>query len=152
MFRAHGLGKGDIVMTTLRNRYEYWIAAVALHKLGAVLLPATHQLTKKDIAYRIEAAGVKAIVTDGEPRLVQCIDEAAAYSSFLKLKFIVEGESEGYIDFDAAIAESSRMYSPAPPETRPPPTTTCSSCISHPARPACPRSPCTITAIRSDIF
>ena len=110
MFRAHGLRKGDIVMTTLRNRYEYWIVAVALHKLGAVLLPATHQLTKKDFAYRFEAAGVKAIVTDGEPRLVQCIDEASEYNSLLKLKYIVEGEHEGYIDFDAAIADESDEF------------------------------------------
>lgn len=62
MFRAHGLRKGDIVMTTLRNRYEYWIVAVALHKLGAVLLPATHQLTKKDFAYRFEAAGSRRLL------------------------------------------------------------------------------------------
>ena len=55
-FRKLGIGKGDIVMCILRRRWEYWVCATALHKLGVILIPATLQLTKKDIVYRGNAA------------------------------------------------------------------------------------------------
>jgi acetyl-CoA synthetase len=51
-FRAQGIGKGDPVMLILKRRYEYWIAVVALHKIGAIAIPATHLLRTKDIIYR----------------------------------------------------------------------------------------------------
>jgi len=60
--KARGIGKGDPVLLILRRRWEYWILAVALHKLGAVLIPASLQLTAKDIEYRVAAAGVKMLV------------------------------------------------------------------------------------------
>ena len=55
-FKSIGIKKGDRVLLILRRRYEYWFCAVALHKIGAVLIPASLQLTKKDIAYRNNAA------------------------------------------------------------------------------------------------
>ena len=55
-------GKGDVVMMILRRRWEYWICAAALCKLGATIIPATLQLTKKDIAYRANAAQVKMMI------------------------------------------------------------------------------------------
>ena len=55
-FRSIGIQKGDVVMMILRRRWEYWICAVALHKLGAIIIPSTLQLTKKDIVYRGNAA------------------------------------------------------------------------------------------------
>ena len=61
-FRNMGIGKGDVVMMILRRRWEYWICAVALCKLGATIIPATLQLTKKDIAYRANAAQVKMMI------------------------------------------------------------------------------------------
>ena len=62
VFRRSGIGKGDRVMLLLKRHYEYWFAALALHKLGAVMIPATHMLTVKDLVYRITSAEVKAIV------------------------------------------------------------------------------------------
>ena len=58
-FRKLGIGKGDVVMMILRRRWEYWVCAVALCKLGATIIPASLQLTKKDIAYRANSAQVK---------------------------------------------------------------------------------------------
>ena len=61
-FLSLGLKKGDRVMLIMKRRYEYWMTATALHKLGIVSIPATFQLTEKDLIYRINAANVKMIV------------------------------------------------------------------------------------------
>ncbi len=66
MFLDAGIGKGDRVLVLLKRRYEYWYVTVALHKIGAVLLPATHMLTADDLVYRIEAANIRGVV---------CIDD-----------------------------------------------------------------------------
>ncbi|MBO5076549.1 MAG: AMP-binding protein, partial [Clostridia bacterium] len=58
-----GIRKGDKVMLIMKRRWEYWMTAAALHKLGAVMIPASFQLTEKDLIYRINAAGVRMIVT-----------------------------------------------------------------------------------------
>ena len=60
-----GIGHGDMVMLILKRRYEFWFSIIALHKLGAVVIPA-HLLTKKDIVYRANAADIKMIVCDGK--------------------------------------------------------------------------------------
>lgn len=65
-----GIGKGDRVMVILKRHYEYWFVAIALHKLGAVMIPATHMLTVSDLEYRIGASKAKAIICtpqDGVP-------------------------------------------------------------------------------------
>ena len=59
-FQSLGIGKGDVVMLILKRRYEFWFSILALHKLGAVVIPATHLLTKKDVVYRCNTAGIKA--------------------------------------------------------------------------------------------
>ena len=65
-FQSLGIGRGDMVMLILKRRFEFWFSIVALHKLGAVVIPATHLLTKKDIVYRCNAADIKMIVCAGE--------------------------------------------------------------------------------------
>lgn len=62
VFRKAGIGKGDRVLLILKRHYEYWFAAIALHKLGAVMIPATHMLTVGDLIHRIQAADVKAVI------------------------------------------------------------------------------------------
>ena len=73
VFSAAGVGRGDRVLVVLKRHYEYWICTVALHKLGAVLIPATHMLTADDLRYRIARADVKTVVCtpdDGVPERV----------------------------------------------------------------------------------
>ena len=65
-FQELGIGRGDMVMLILKRKYEWWIAMLALCKLGAVAIPATHMLTAHDIVYRNNSASVKAIVCVGE--------------------------------------------------------------------------------------
>lgn len=75
-FQQKGIGKGDRVMLILKRRYEFWFSILALHKLAAVAIPATHLLTAKDIVYRCNAAGIKAIVAAGEDAMVEHIASA----------------------------------------------------------------------------
>ena len=71
-----GIGQGDPVMLILKRRYEWWVAMLALHKLSAVVIPATHMLTKHDIVYRNTRASVKAIICVDDPYVVGQINEA----------------------------------------------------------------------------
>jgi len=73
-----GIGKGDPVMLILKRRWEYWPVILALHKLGAIAIPATHLLTAKDIVYRCNAADIKAIICVDDHELMLRINEAEA--------------------------------------------------------------------------
>ena len=73
-----GIGKGDPVMLILKRRWEYWPVILALHKLGAIAIPATHLLTTKDIVYRCNAADIKGIICVDDIELMHRIDEAEA--------------------------------------------------------------------------
>ena len=79
VFKAQGLKKGDPVLLMLKRRYQFWIAALGLLKVGCVLIPATAQLQKKDIVYRVEASSAKAIVCVEEPEVrAHVADQAKA--------------------------------------------------------------------------
>ena len=97
-FKSLGLKKGDIVMMILRRRWEYWVCATALHKLGVILIPATLQLTKKDIVYRGNAAQIKAIVCVDDDFVVSQVEAAADEIESLKTKILVGKRREGWLD------------------------------------------------------
>ena len=94
---SRGIGKGDVVMMILRRRWEYWVCATALHKLGAILIPATLQLTKKDIVYRIQAAHVKAMICVDDDFVVSQVEGAEAECD-LPFKVLVGAPREGWLD------------------------------------------------------
>lgn len=75
-FNSIGIGHGDKVMLILMRRIEFWYATIALHKIGAIVIPATHLLTEKDIIYRCDAAGIKAIISVGEKVVIDHIEKA----------------------------------------------------------------------------
>jgi len=83
-FQSLGIGKGDMVMLILKRRYEFWFSIIALHKIGAVAIPATHLLTKKDIVYRTNAADIKAIIAVGEETILNHVEEALPESPTVK--------------------------------------------------------------------
>jgi acetyl-CoA synthetase len=83
-FQQLGIGKGDMVMLILKRRYEFWFSIIALHKLGAICIPATHLLTKKDIVFRSNAADIKMIVAVGEPEVIQHVNDALPESPTIK--------------------------------------------------------------------
>ena len=71
-----GIKKGDIVMLVLKQRPEVWFIITALHKIGAIVIPASFQLMKKDYVYRINAAGVKMLITVGDDDVVQHVRDS----------------------------------------------------------------------------
>lgn len=79
-FLSLGIKKGDMVMLMLKRRYEFWLTMLALHKIGAAAIPATHLLTDKDIVYRIRRAGIKAIICAGEENIINHIQKALPVS------------------------------------------------------------------------
>ena len=95
-----GIKKGDSVMLVVKRRYEYWFAVLALHKIGAVAIPATHLLTAKDLEYRFSAADVKMIVACNDEMLVNSIDAVTQKNGFKVKKMIVSCERDGYASFN----------------------------------------------------
>lgn len=95
-FKSLGIKKGDCVMLILKRRYEFWFCLLALHKLGAVGIPATHLLTKKDIVYRNNAADIKVVITVDDDIVQNSVDEAALESPTLKTKITLNGKRDGW--------------------------------------------------------
>ena len=97
-FRSIGIRKGDPVMLILKRRYEYWFCTLALNKIGAITIPATHLLSTKDIVYRNNAADIKMIVCVSEPDVVQHVEEAEAKSSTLRFKAMIGASRDGWFN------------------------------------------------------
>jgi len=99
MLTDMGVKKGDHVLLILKQRYEYWMAAVALHKIGAILIPGSVQLTAKDLIYRSNAAQVKMIISVNEPYTVAQIEAAMPESSSICAYGLIGAEREGWFNF-----------------------------------------------------
>ena len=83
-FQGIGIEKGDRVMLILKRRVEWWYSMVALHKIGAVVIPATHMLTEKDIIYRCHMAGISGIISCGDPLVLGHVQKARRFSPMLR--------------------------------------------------------------------
>ncbi len=98
MLLAHGVKKGDMVMAVLKRHYEFWFVAYGVMKVGAVLIPATCQLMKKDYTYRFKAASVKYIFATYEDNVTEHIDSALEEYSGMAEKFVCHGSKQGWTD------------------------------------------------------
>ncbi len=108
-----GIGQGDMVMIIQKRRLEWWITMLALCKLGAVAIPATHMLTKKDIVYRNNRASVKGIICVGEPYVLGQIQEAIADSPTLEVLVSIGPDvPEGFHDWHAEIGNAPKFVKP----------------------------------------
>ncbi len=112
-FQSQGIGKGDMVMLILKRRYEFWYSIIALHKLGAVVIPATHLLTKKDIVYRCNAASIKMIVSAGDEVILKHIQDAMPESPTVE-RLVSTGPMvpEGFENFAEGIAHAKHFVRP----------------------------------------
>ena len=99
-FRSLGIGRGDKVMLILKRHYQFWFALLGLMKIGAVAIPAPCQLKEHDLAYRFEAAEVKAILATADGDLASEVDAAAAACPSLRTRILVGGKREGWHSFD----------------------------------------------------
>ena len=80
-FQHLGIRKGTVVMLILRRRWEYWVCAVALHKIGAILIPGSLQLSKKDLVYRGNSAGIHTMICVDDAYVIEQV-EAAQFRAF----------------------------------------------------------------------
>ena len=72
-----GIRKGDRVMLVLKRHYQFWFTILALHKIGAVVIPATNLLLKSDFEYRFKAGNVDAVICTADGPVSREIDKAA---------------------------------------------------------------------------
>ncbi len=100
-FTSLGIKRGDRVMLVLKRHYQFWFSMVALHKLGAVAIPATHQLKDHDFVYRFEAANVKAIVCTADDGTAEIAEVAAGKCPSVRTLVLVGGKRDGWHDFDS---------------------------------------------------
>ncbi len=89
-----GIGHGDKVMLILKRHYQWWLSMMALCKLGAIAIPATHMLTAKDIAYRNNRASVKAIICANDEYVTTQIRKAMPESPTVKTLIAVNSMAQ----------------------------------------------------------
>ncbi len=106
VFKNHGIKKGDKVLVILKRNYEYWYIAPALHKLGAVMIPATHLLTQSDISYRVNTAEIKAAVCTPDENTAEDILAVASQPNTLEKVFVVRRKIFGTVDLTKEIDEA----------------------------------------------
>ena len=109
-FTKLGIRKGDVVMCILRRRWEYWVIATALCKIGATIIPATLQLTAKDIAYRAQSANVKMLVCVDDDYVCTQAETALEQVPGIQERVVVGGERAGWIGFDRLIADEPDQW------------------------------------------
>ncbi|MDO5014810.1 MAG: AMP-binding protein [Clostridia bacterium] len=99
-FKSLGIKRGDKVMLVLKRHYQFWYSILALHKIGAIAIPATNQLQRHDYEYRFESAGVDAIVCTADEDCASRVEQAEENVGKLRTKILVGGKREGWHDFD----------------------------------------------------
>ena len=109
-FKSLGIKKGDMVMLILKRHYEFWFSIIALHKLGAVTIPATHLLTKKDVVYRCNSAKIKMIVCADDDVVTKHIEDSLAESPTVKAIVVDRGEKEGWHSFEKGVEAASDVF------------------------------------------
>jgi acetyl-CoA synthetase len=109
-FRSAGIGKGDPVMLVLKRRYEFWFCLLALHKLGAIAIPATHLLTSKDIIYRCNAADIKMVVAVNDPDVILHVEESLEKSPTLRCKAVLDADRDGWLNFSVELEKAPEDF------------------------------------------
>ena len=109
-FRSLGIKKGDRVMLVLKRHYQFWFSILALHRIGALVIPASNMLKKHDFEYRFQSAEVSAIVCSADGEIAQEVDLACAACPTLKTKVLVNGQREGWHDFNAELPAYSTHF------------------------------------------
>ena len=109
-FKSLGIKRGDRVMLVLKRHYQFWFSVLALHKIGAIAIPAPNQLLEKDFAYRFEAGNIKAIVCTADGQVAESVDRAAEKCPGLSHKILVGGTRDGWRSFDEEYGLYSSHY------------------------------------------
>jgi len=109
-FKDLGIKKGDRVMLILKRHYQFWLSILALHKIGAVVIPTNNMLVEKDIEYRLKSANVDAIVATTEDEVTKKVDKAASTYNGLKIKIAVGEKIDGWNDFNSEYVKYDDIF------------------------------------------
>ena len=113
VLREAGIGRGSRVLVILKRHYEYWFVAIALHKLGALMIPATNMLTVKDLEYRLSASRADAVICTPQDEVPANIQAALQATNISPLLWCVQEEREGFrnltVETESASAELERI-------------------------------------------
>ncbi|MGI5899478.1 MAG: AMP-binding protein [Christensenellales bacterium] len=109
-FKSLGLKRGDMAMMMLGRRWEYWVCAVALHRMGVVLIPTSIQMSAKDITYRVNAAKIKMMVCVNDDYAASQIMQAKGNCPSLQHILVAGGKREGFESFDEGFESASEDY------------------------------------------
>jgi acetyl-CoA synthetase len=111
MLKSLGIRKGDNVMLMLKSRYEFWFCVLALHRIGAIAVPATHMLTKKDIVYRVERAIINTVICAPDDSVLNYVDKAYEdVSGILKNRLVIGLERPGWLEFTAEMEKAPEDF------------------------------------------
>ena len=115
-FQSLGIGHGDRVMLMLKRHYQFWLSIIALHKLGATAIPATHLLTEEDVEYRCQRARIKAIVAAGDEIITTHINKALPHCPSVEWVISTGPDvPEGWLDFNIGIEKAPEFRRPSRP-------------------------------------
>ncbi len=117
---SQGLKKGDFVLLVMKRSWTFWPTLMALHKIGAVGVPASNMLTAKDYVYRCNAGSLKAVVITGDDDCTEHFDEGADKCGTVTLKFVTghkDPPGGGWIDLEKGIEEASDVWTRPTGET-----------------------------------
>ena len=111
---SKGIRKGDAVMLVMKRNYEFWYSYVALHKIGAICIPATYQLQEKDYVYRFGAASVKALIANSDPQIIAHVEDAIKETGDLSLKLLTRCDDppKGWLSYDKEVAGAPEFVKP----------------------------------------
>lgn len=109
-FKRNGIEKGDRVMLVLKRHFTFWIAIMGLNKIGAVVVPATHLLMKKDFVYRFNAAGIKGIVCTPDDGVYKQAEAAFEECPFVKFRAIIKEKIDGWQCFYNSVIQESDVF------------------------------------------
>lgn len=113
MLTRMGVKKGDKIMLVLKRHYSFWYTIMALHKIGAVTVPATNLLTKKDIVYRAQAADIKGIIATSHGAFPGYAEEALPDCPTIEFLMMVDGTREGWLSFEEELETPAEPFAPA---------------------------------------
>lgn len=109
-----GVKKGDRIITILRRRPEMWITAVALHRIGAILIPANFQLAAKDLIYRFNSAVAKMVIAAEDEWIIKQVEASLSECSSVKTLLLVGEKRDGWLDYRAGIFAAPADYTANP--------------------------------------
>ncbi|MEG2087384.1 MAG: AMP-binding protein [Angelakisella sp.] len=108
--RSLGISKGDRVILQLKRRWQYWVTAVALHRIGAVLIPCSFQMAAKDIVYRANAAEAKLLIAADDPWVIEQVELARPDCHTLQNIALIGEPRSGWLDYDAGLEQSDDSF------------------------------------------